>query len=306
MKIFVTGATGYVGSRVVDQLVAEGHKVVGLCRNEEKAKILRSKGVEPLIGDVREVAPIEKAAREADAVIHIAFVGTFDNCKPEDRELMSAFHRALKGTHKPFILTTATLIFGETEPGKPVDDSVSPSSIPKDRPRAILDAHCLELAKDGLNISIVRLATFVYGYNGSGFIPAAISSAKKYGYAAYIGDGSGKFASVHVDDAARAYLAVLAKGKPGQAYHVVSDNETTFKEVAEAVGKLVGVPVKSITKEEAYEYYELPFFTVAFSVNHQATGSRLASDCGWKPTSKTTILQDIENGSYTPDCAFKK
>jgi len=305
MKVFVTGATGYVGSHVVDQLLAEGHKVVGLCRSEEKANVLRSKGAEPLIGDVREVAPLEKAAREADAVLHIGFIAKFDESSDEDKNLINAFHRTLKGTNKRLVVTTATLIFGETEPGQPVDDSRDPKTKHSSRPRALVDIDCLELAKDGLNISVLRLATFVYGYNGSGFVPAAISLARKHGFAAYIGDGSGKFAAVHVDDGANAYLKVLAHGKAGQGYHAVSENETTFKELAEAVGKLVGVPTKSISKEEAGDYFKVPFLTTAFSANHQATGSRLAEDCGWKPTSKTTIIQDIINGSYTVDSAMK-
>eukprot|EP00026_Physarum_polycephalum_P014233 Phypoly_transcript_14724.p1 GENE.Phypoly_transcript_14724~~Phypoly_transcript_14724.p1 ORF type:complete len:179 (+),score=28.51 Phypoly_transcript_14724:361-897(+) len=171
-------------------------------------------------------------------------------------------------------------------------------------PRSVLDVDCLDMAKDGLHISVIRLAPFVYGYNGSGFVPAAIGLAKKHGYAAYIGDGSGKFTAVHVDDAANAYIKVLAKGKAGQAYNAVSEIDTTFKELAEAVGKLVGVPTKSIPKEEAGAYYESFFLPIAFSTNHQATHSRLTADCDWKPTSKTTVIQDIVNGSYKPDCTM--
>jgi len=309
MKVFVTGGTGYVGSRVVAELLEQGHKVVSLCRTEEQAEKLRKLGVEPLIGDVREVGPLENAAREADAVLHLAFIhnfATFDENVAVDKNVINAYHRALKGTGKRVIFTSGTGSLGATEPGETVSDMVDITQPPykMTMSRAELERYALRLAQDGLNISCIRLPPFVYGENGSGFIPFGIINAHKLGASYYINDGSQKHSFCHVRDCAHAYVLALTKAKAGAGYNCVSENMVSNKEFAEAVGKLVGVEAKSITVPEGQKLFG-PILTMIFSMNHSAASVRIVQDLGWKPVFPTTVLDDITHGSYTADAHVK-
>jgi nucleoside-diphosphate-sugar epimerase len=301
MKVFVTGSTGYIGSRVVAELLEQGHKVVGLCRTAEQAEGLKKLGVEPLIGDVREVEPLEKAAKEADAVLHLAFIHDFAKYEENvaiDKNVINAFHRALKGTGKRVVITSGTLMLGPTEPGKFADDNIDVTAVEiKSNSRGQLEKYALGLAKDGLNISVIRLPGFVYGENGHGFAHLAIQNAKKLGVAYYIGEGSAKFSAVHVRDAAHAYALALTKAQTGAAYNAVSENDATYKQLAEATAKLVGVEAKSASPDQAQQLLG-PLLAMVFSINHQAVGIRIEKDLGWKPVVKTTLCDDVSHGSY--------
>lgn len=297
MKVFVTGATGFIGSHVVRLLQNEGHHIVGLCRTEEQAKTLHTLGIEAVVGDVKNPEGLEKTARECDAVLHLAFIHDFSNYNQScliDIEVVKAFQRATQNTKKPVVITSGSLVLGASTPGQSLDDTIDIKTI--DLPDAAIRGK-VEIEALKANFIVCRLSPFVYGHDNGWFSKLAISLAKKHGYAAYIGDGNIKLSAVHVEDCARAYVAALTKGKPGKAYNIVGET-VSYKELAEAVGKLVKVEAKSISMEEAPKYFD-PFFTWVFSTNHEISCSQAHKDLEWKPTNTPGILEDIGNGTFT-------
>jgi len=299
MKIFVTGASGYIGSHLLPLLIANGHQVYGLARSEEASKKVASLGANVVHGSLSDLDVLEAASRDADAVIHLAFIhdfANFENSVKADLAATAAFRRALKGTNKLIIGTAGTLIVGGTKEGHPIDDfDDAPRSA---HARAQCEVAFLELNQDNIRAAVVRLAPFVYGDNGHGFLAMFIDIAKKAGFAPYIGDGSAKLTVLHINDAARLYALAVEKAKAGSVYHGVGQTNVSFKELAEAVGKLLKLPTKSLTLAEAAPFFP-GFFSSVFSTNHQVTAKRGAAELGWTADAKYDVLADILTGSYS-------
>lgn len=300
MKVFVTGATGYVGSHVVPLLLAQGHKVVGLCRDEEKAEKLRKQGVEPLIGDLKDLEKLAKAAREADGVIHLAYIHDFST--PEafaaaahvEIAVVKNFREALKGSGKPFIGASGTAM---RPPGKIFDDSDPQDDSPAMHPRIEAERQMLAMAKDNIRSMAVRFPPCVYGNNGHGFITMEIEAAKREKVSYYAGDGSKKQAFAHVEDVAQGVVLALTKGQAGAAYHL-SNQFRTHKELAEAIGKLLGVEAKPVpSKEEGARIFGFLFNFGMISNDFQVGHSRATKDLGWNPK-HDDVLEDVAHGSY--------
>lgn len=299
MKVFLTGATGYIGSLVGEQLQAAGHTVVGLARTEASANKLRERGIEPLLGDLRDIETLAQAAQAADGVIHTAFIHDFsdiDGAVKVEQKVIATFINALAGSGKPFVATSGTGLLGDTG-DRIIDDSEM--IIPKDAlaSRATAEQAILTAAQQNIRSIALRLPIFVYGYGRSQFLPILIQDAQQAGVARFIEPGNYQYSVIHVDDVAKMYVLALEKGQAGAVYHAVSESGISIKAIAEAIGRLLGCAVKGMPKEEAIQSWGLAL-TTFFSINNQVSCTRAEADLGWRPALETTMLEDIEFGSY--------
>lgn len=299
MKVLLTGATGYIGAVVAEKLQAAGHSVVGLSRNEAAAEKLRARNVEPFLGDLRDTDKLARAAREADGVVHTAFIhdfSDFEGAVAVERNVIATFVSALSGSGKPFVATSGTGLMGDT--GKRIVDDTEIIS-PKDAlaGRAAAEQDILRAAERNIRSMALRLPIFIYGRGGSVFIPILIKDACEAGVARYVEPGDYKYSAVHVDDVAALYVLALEKGKAGSAYHAVSESGITVKAIAEATARLVGCEAKGMSKEEAIQVWGLSL-TTFFSINNQVSSSKAEKELGWKPQISISMLEDIEHGSY--------
>jgi nucleoside-diphosphate-sugar epimerase len=297
MKIFLTGASGYIGSVIAEKLQNKNHEIVGLARGDESEAKLREKGIEPLRGDLKDAESLKRGAREADAVIHTAFIhdfGGYDSAVETDRAATRAFGEALAGTDKPFITTTGAAFLGDT------GDTVADEDFPYDRnspffARAEAEQDALALARKGIRSIVVRLPLFVYGRAGSSFVPFLINQAREKGTANYIESGGKRVSAVHVEDAAQFYVLALETSTAKGLYNVAAET-VSFRDLSEAIARLLGVKTKSISTEEAKTEFGALFGFL--SISNQLDASRASNELGWRTSSGRTILDDIENGSY--------
>ena len=294
-KILVTGASGYCGLNVSKLLKEKNYEVIGVCRNEEGANKLKNIGVTPLMGDIREPKNIIDAAKEADAVLHLAFIHDFtqmDASIEYDKTFIKGLIDALQGTNKPLIVTSGTAVVTLVAPGTTVNDDTNPLTTELHRGNAEL----MVLKAQGIRGSSIRLPPFVYGQGGKGFVALMLTVAKSRGEANYIEGSNNRVGVVHVEDVARLYVAALEKGKAGAVYNGSAVN-VEFKELAEAVSKNLGVSLKGVSFEEATKIWG-PFLATIFSKNIVSTATRAQSDLGWKHTSTIGVIQDVTSGSY--------
>ncbi|HEY0458790.1 MAG TPA: SDR family oxidoreductase [Pyrinomonadaceae bacterium] len=297
MKIFLTGATGYIGSVVAEKLLNKGYEITGLARNEESEAKLREKGIEPLSGDLKDIESLKRGAKEADAVIHTAFIhdfGGYASAVETDRAATRAFAEVLGGTNKPFITTTGAAFLGDT------GETVADENFPYDRnspffSRAEAEQDALALSQKGIRSIVLRLPLFVYGRAGSSFVPFLINQAREKGAANYIESGGKRVSAVHVEDAADLYVRALETSTAKGLYNVAAEN-VSFRDLSESVARLVGVKAKSITGEEAKTQFGALFDFL--SISNQLDAGKAQRELGWKTSSGKTILDDIENGSY--------
>ncbi|MBA2932481.1 SDR family oxidoreductase [Sphingomonas sp. CGMCC 1.13654] len=295
MRVFVTGATGWVGSAVVRELIAHGHKVVGLSRSEEKAAGLAADGAEVLLGMVGDLDLIRKGASEADAVIHTAFNHDFSRFAAnaaEDRVAIETMGSVLKGSDRPIVVTSG---LGLLAPGRIATEDMPAPPVSDRWPRAS-EAAAEALAADGVRGAAVRLPPSVHGEGDHGFIPILINLAREKGEAAYIGDGLNRWCGVHRDDAARCYRLVLETGVTAHAYHPIDDEEgVPFRRIAETIGKGLGVPVVSKTPEEAADYFT--WFGMFAGMDMPASSALTRERIGWAPTGPG-FIEDIGGDYY--------
>lgn len=286
MKVFVTGASGFVGSAVVKELLSNGHQVIGLARSEESAKSIREAGAEVLMGDLESLDILQKGAREADGVIHTAFIHDFSDYQSNairDQKAIEAMGEVLKGTDKPIVVTGGTLGLPLIN-GKITEESKAPAESIRFSEKAFLD-----LSESGINASIVRLSPSVYGNSelgfkgGFGVMLAEMAKAK--GFSAYIGDGSNVWPAVHRLDAAKLFRLALEKSEKGARYNAVNnDKQLSTKEFAELIGEKLNIPVKSLSTEEAPEYFTWMTFFVGSDC--PATSFQTQEKLGWNPSEK--------------------
>jgi len=287
MKVFVTGASGFVGSAVVKELLSNGHQVIGLARSEESAKSVREAGADVLMGGLDSLDVLQKGAREADGVIHTAFIHDFSDYQSnaiKDQKAIEAMGEVLKGTDKPIVVTGGTLGLPLIN-GKITEESKAPAESIRFSEKAFLD-----LSESGINASIVRLSPSVYGNSelgfkgGFGVMLAEMAKAK--GFSAYIGDGSNVWPTVHRLDAAKLFRLALEKGEKGTRYNAVNnDKQLSMKEFAELIGEKLNIPVKSLSTEEAPEYFTWMTFFVGSDC--PATSFQTQEKLGWNPSEKS-------------------
>ncbi len=297
MKVFLTGATGFVGAVVAEKLKDKGHKIVGLARNEEAEAILNAKNIETVRGELDDVEVLKNAAREADAVIHTAFSHNFKDYNDAvklDREVIKTFAEALAQSNKPLIVTSSSSILGDTRLNEADED------YPFDQKSSRLlrgeaERDVLQLSSKGIRGIVLRLPLFVYGRSGSSFVPFVINQAKQNGSANYAESGEQKVSAVHVEDAADLYVLALETSTAKGLYNVAAES-VSIKEINEAVARLLDVKAKSVRSEQAKEQFRKMFNFL--SINNQLSAEKARRDLRWSPNDYRSILDDIENGSY--------
>lgn len=291
MRVFVTGATGFIGSVVVQDLIAAGHQVVGLARSDASAKTLESIGAEVLRGSLDDLDSLKRGAAESDGVIHCAFIhdySDYDGSSKKDHLAVQTLGAALEGTNRPLIITSGTLGLGLSSLGRTATEQDKVNS-------ALLIRHvsediALSFSSKGVRSSIIRLPQ-VHDKGDHQFIPILIGIAREKGVSAYIGEGVNRWPSVHRADAAHLYKLVLEKGTAGAIYHGVADEGTPFRDIAQAIGKLLDVPVVSKPIEEAVDHFG--WLGNLFGVDNPTSSKHTQRELDWHP-SGISLLTDIE------------
>jgi len=294
MRIFVTGAPGFIGSRLVPELIQSGHQVLGLTRSEAGAETLRKLGAEVLHGNIEDLDSLRKGAADSEGVIHLAFNHDFSqfqkNCE-DDRAAITAIGEVLLGSNRPFIVTSGTAIANSGD-GKTATEE-SPTSTWN--PRAAAEGVVKDFVARGVNASIVRLAQIHDTYK-QGLVPYFTAIAREKGVAAYVGDGSNRMAAAHVSDTARLYRLAFEKAEPGAIYHAVDEEGVSMKAIAEAQGRGLKVPVISLKPEEAEAHFGWlgHFANQDLSASSTITRKKL----NWTPTGPD-LITDLNNMDYT-------
>jgi nucleoside-diphosphate-sugar epimerase len=306
MKIFVTGATGFIGSAIVKELNDAGHQVLGLARSEAGAKSLIAAGAQVHRGDVEDLDSLRSGAAASDGVIHTAFIHDFskfrENCEI-DRRAIQSLGSALAGSDRPLLVTSGTGIAGPT-PGRLATEEDEPASGPNAIPRVASEEAAASLASQGVRVSVVRLPQ-VHNTFKQGLVTYAIAMARDKGVSVYVGDGSNRWPAVHLLDAARLYRLVLEKGSAGARYHAVAEEGVPVRDIAEVIGRRLNVPVVSRSPEKALEHFG--WLGVFAGLDCPASGAQTQQRLGWHPV-QTSLLDDLERGSYfsTPSRSLEK
>lgn len=294
MRIFVTGASGFVGSAIVQELFAHGHQVSGLARSDASAQTLAALGVTVVRGDLADPAGLREAAAQADGVIHTAFNHDFSqfqaSCE-QDRRVILALGEALAGSPRPLLITSAIGVLPATEDAT---EALRPTA--SSIPRLASEDAAHELSTRGVNVSIVRLPPSVHGDGDHhGFVPILISLARQHGVSAYPGATVNAWSAVHRLDAARAYRLIIEAAQPDSIWHVVAENAIPFRTLAEAIGRGLGVPVKGLEGDAASAYFG---WFAHFAARQMAASSTLTRErLGWEPTHRG-LLEDLAAAGY--------
>jgi len=291
MRIFVTGATGFIGSAVVRELLDAGHEVVGLVRSDKAIEALKATGADVCRGSLEDLEGLRAAAAAADGVIHLAFNHDFLNfaaAAETDRSAIEAIGAALEGSGKPFVATSGTLML---PPGRMGTEEDAP--IPTTPRRS--EQTAIKLVERGVRSSVVRLAPSVHGPGDQGFIKALIDIARSKGVSAYIGDGSNRWPAVHRLDAARLFRLAVEAASAGARLHGVGDEAIAFREIAGVIGRHLNLPVVSISAEEADSHFG--WLSFAAKADNWASSALTQERLGWSPV-HTGLMQDLEEGHY--------
>jgi nucleoside-diphosphate-sugar epimerase len=295
MRVFLTGANGFVGSAIVKELVGAGHKVLGMVRSDEAAKQVAAAGAEVQKGTLEDLEGLKQRAAACDGVIHTAFIHDFKDfvaSSKVDREAVVAMGSVLKGSNKPFIITsgTAGIAMGRVATESDRGDLDKPAS-----PRLATEHVHLALAKHGVCAQVMRLPPSVHGDGDHGFVPLIVKAAREHKVSPYIGDGANRWSAVHRLDAALAYRLALEQGEPGSVWHAIGDQAVTTKHIATVIGTQLNVPVTSITAEAAPAHFG--FLAMFFAWDMQSSAAITKQKLGWAPT-HVGLIEDLENGTY--------
>ncbi|GAA0246021.1 SDR family oxidoreductase [Cryptosporangium japonicum] len=293
MRVFVTGATGWIGSATVDELLATGHQVTGLARSDESAAALRAKGATALRGDLDDVDALRRGADAADGVVYLANKHDFG---PEsdraERAAVESILGALDGSAKPFVLANG--LSGLVKDRAAVETDASPEVGPG-ADRGGSENLALDHVERGVRSVIVRFAPSVHGVGDWGFVTFLADAARRRGVSGFIGDGSTRWSAVHRSDAARLIRLGLERAPAGTRMHAVAEEAISTRAIAEALGEALGLPVTSIAPADADEHFG--FIAGFFGLDMYASSARTRELLGWTPTGPT-LLEDIRSGAY--------
>jgi nucleoside-diphosphate-sugar epimerase len=293
MRVFVTGATGFIGSAVVQELIAAGHEVVGLARSDEGAAAVEAAGAEVRRGSLEDLDSLRSGAAEADGVIHTAYIHDFsqvENAVETDRRAIETLGAALEGTGRPLVITSGVAL---VNPGQLATENDSPRA--GGHSRGATERIALEHADRGVRLSIIRPGTSVHGEGDHGFVPFVIGIARSKGVSAYIGDGSNRWPAVHRLDAAHLYRLALENAPAGSVFHAVGDEGVPTSEIAEVIGRHLDVPVESISAEDAADHFG--WMARFWGIDAPASSALTQERLGWKPT-HIGLIEDLELGHY--------
>jgi nucleoside-diphosphate-sugar epimerase len=295
MRIFVTGATGFIGSRVVSNLLAGGHQVTGLVRSDKAASKLTYAGATAQFGSLEDPQSWLRAIENCDAVIHTAFDHDFNhfvaNCE-KDRRVIAAIGSVLKGSQRPFIITSGTAM-GDDDSGQPAREQNFNPAHPNPRVASELEGQIL--LEQGIDVRVVRLPQ-VHNTERQGLISYYIPQAKEKGVAAYINEGRNAWCAANVDDVANLYVKVLEHGESGKRYHAVAEESISSRQIADVVAKGLGVPTASLKQEQAAEHFG--WFAAFASMDLRASGEWTRQQLNWQP-SGAGLLDDLRNMDYS-------
>lgn len=305
MQYFVTGASGWIGSAVVAELVGTGHEVVGLSRSDASAAKLVAAGATPHRGDLDDPEGLAEAAAASDGVVHLAFPheiafvrGDFAAAAAMDRRAVEAMGAALAGSDRPFVLASG--IMGLT-PGRTAteDDGLVPTAAIRSNPagrRLFTALLALSFAGTGVRSSVVRFAPTVHGEGDHGFIATFVDIARQRGASGYVGDGTNRWPAVHVADAARLVRLAVDAAPAGSVLHAAGEGGVAFRDIAEAIGRQLGLPTVSVAPGDAPEHFG--FLGHFAGIDAPASAAVTEAVLGWSPTGPT-LIEDLDAGRYT-------
>jgi nucleoside-diphosphate-sugar epimerase len=292
MRVFVTGATGFIGSAIVKELLTAGHRVLGLARSDAGAKSLGAEGAEVHRGSLEDLASLRAGAAAADGVIHTAFIHDFSNYGPAaeaDKRAIETIGDELAGSNRPFVVTSGTLLL-QRRGALATEEDVFNRNFPRKSEEA-----ALAVATRGVRASVLRLPPSVHGHGDHGFVPALIRIAREKGVSAYVGDGLNRWPALHRLDAAPLYRLALERGPAGAIYHGIGDGGIPFRDIAGVIGHHLGVPVVSKLPEEAADHFSWLAHFVA--IDCPASSARTQQQLGWLPK-QPGLLADLDGAHY--------
>jgi nucleoside-diphosphate-sugar epimerase len=301
MRIFMTGASGYIGSVVAEKAIEQGHEVVGLARSQASQEKLKKQGVTPFPGGLESLDLLTRGAAEADAVLHLGFVHDFTRPYEEligiDKAAVRAMAKGIAGTGKPLVTTSGTGVTAPDPNGAETNEDSPLDPDPVLKLRADAEADALSLAATGIRVNVIRFAPYVYGRGGSVFVPVLLKAAAAHGFAPYVGSGANRTSSANVDDVARLYLLAMEKAEPGAIFNGTTETDISFRDLAEAIGAAVGVPAKSVSRSEANALCGA-FIARFIEIGNRASSEKARRELGWQPRATLGLLEDIVHGSY--------
>jgi nucleoside-diphosphate-sugar epimerase len=299
MRVFVTGATGFVGSAVVQEMLDAGYEVLGLARSAAAAESLAATGAAVHRGSLEDSDSLRRGAEAADGVIHTAFIHDFSkfaqNCEI-DRQAIEAIGSVLEGSQRPLLVTSGVALLAQ---GRVATEDDGPVPVSDAYPRSS-EATAMALAARGVLASVVRLAPSVHGRGDHGFVAHLIRVAREKGVSAYIGDGLNRWPAVHRRDAARAFRLALERRAAAAKYHAIDEPGIAFREIAQAIGRGVGVPVVALAPEAAAAHFG--WFACFAMIDAAASSQRTREVLGWQPT-QPGLLDDIDAAGYFESAA---
>jgi nucleoside-diphosphate-sugar epimerase len=286
MKVFVTGATGFIGSAVVTELLEAGHEVVGLARSTRSVEALNAIGATPLRGDLEDLESLRRGASDSDGVIHTAYNHDFtvprELAAAADVRVIEVMGEMLVGSNRPLIVTSGA--------GAPTEDDAGASS-----PRYPSEKMALSFAERGVRAAVVRFPPTVHGRGDHGFVPILIDIARQKGVSAYPGDGSNRWAAVHRLDGAHLFRLALESAVPGARLHGIAEEGIPVRQIAEVIGRHLGVPVVSIPREDATDHFG--FLGPLFALDGPRSSAKTRAELRWEPV-QPGLIADLEEGHY--------
>jgi nucleoside-diphosphate-sugar epimerase len=293
MRVFVTGASGFIGSAVVPELISARHTVLALARSETSAKALAAAGAEVRRGDLNDPDSLKAGAADSEGIIHLGFIHDFTDFEASVRTDLRAIETmggVLAGSGRPFVIASGTMALA---PGRVATEEVpyDPAIHPRSRNALV----ALGLTQREVRVSLVRLSPTVHGKGDHGFVKMLVDIAREKGVSAYIGEGTSRWNAVHRLDAARLFLQALEKAPAGSILHAVGDESVSTRTIAEIIGRKLRVPVASISPENADAHFG--WLGRLFAMDQPASSALTRERMGWNPT-HPGLVEDLEAGHY--------
>jgi nucleoside-diphosphate-sugar epimerase len=297
MRVFVTGATGFIGSAVVRELIDAGHQVVGLARSDKAAASLTAAGAEVHRGALDDLDSLRSGAAASDGVIHTAFTNISASTRPADFaaacqadvRAIETLGTALTGSDRPFAVTSVTSLLA---PGRLATED---GPVTEGHPRAASEKAALSFAERGVRVSAVRLSSSVHGTGDTGFVPGLIGIARAKGVSAYVGDGSNRWPAVHLLDAARLFRLAVETAPAGAVLHAVGDEGVQYRAIAEVIGRHLELPVTAVSPEDAAGHFT--WLARFVPLDHPASSVLTQKQLGWHPE-QPALIPDLDEGHY--------